>query len=245
MAVKLGANAVRAAANFLLLLGPLVAAGSAPPVGPPEPVAAAPPAPAASAGSAPPPVGLARTPEERAAELDQELAGSLAEFDGLLLGERNEIASQRTDGGLQGPEAGGGGKGSGQGKVGELGAGGDEQGARGEPGGNGEQGQEGKPGQQGEPGQPGQQAGKGEQGDKAEQGEQMGGGGDGADRSSTTRPAVPPDVGDGRDDDIVARQIREAAEKETDPELRDRLWQEYRDYKASLGKEGTGTGSRE
>jgi hypothetical protein len=38
-------------------------------------------------------------------------------------------------------------------------------------------------------------------------------------------------VPDGRDDDIVARQIREAAMKETDPELRDKLWEEYRKYK--------------
>lgn len=43
--------------------------------------------------------------------------------------------------------------------------------------------------------------------------------------------AVPPDVGDGSDDDIVARQIRRAAEAETDPELRKKLWDEYRKYK--------------
>jgi hypothetical protein len=35
----------------------------------------------------------------------------------------------------------------------------------------------------------------------------------------------------GYDDDIVARQIREAAEKETDPELKEKLWKEYEDYK--------------
>jgi hypothetical protein len=33
------------------------------------------------------------------------------------------------------------------------------------------------------------------------------------------------------DDDIVARQLREAAEKETDPELKEKLWKEYEDYK--------------
>jgi hypothetical protein len=42
---------------------------------------------------------------------------------------------------------------------------------------------------------------------------------------------VPTDVADGSDDDIVARQLREAAMKEKDPALRDKLWQEYRDYK--------------
>ena len=40
---------------------------------------------------------------------------------------------------------------------------------------------------------------------------------------------------DGSDDDIVARQLREAAEQEKNPALRERLWREYRDYKASSG----------
>lgn len=47
---------------------------------------------------------------------------------------------------------------------------------------------------------------------------------------------VPDDVGDGRNDDIVARQLREAAINEPDPELRERLWEEYRDYKSSIGR---------
>jgi len=33
------------------------------------------------------------------------------------------------------------------------------------------------------------------------------------------------------DDDIVARQLREAAVKETDPELKKKLWEEYEKYK--------------
>ena len=36
---------------------------------------------------------------------------------------------------------------------------------------------------------------------------------------------------DYEDDDIVARQLREAAENETDPELKEKLWKEYEDYK--------------
>jgi hypothetical protein len=42
---------------------------------------------------------------------------------------------------------------------------------------------------------------------------------------------VPADIPDGRDDDIVARQLREAAQMEQDPELREKLWDEYRKYK--------------
>ena len=49
--------------------------------------------------------------------------------------------------------------------------------------------------------------------------------------------APPPnDIPDGSDDDIVARQLREAAENETDPELREKLWDEYRKYKT--GEDG-------
>jgi hypothetical protein len=36
---------------------------------------------------------------------------------------------------------------------------------------------------------------------------------------------------DGGDDDIVARQLREAAEQETDPVLKEKLWKEYDTYK--------------
>jgi len=46
---------------------------------------------------------------------------------------------------------------------------------------------------------------------------------------------IPEDIPDGSDDDVVARQLREAAEKETDPELREKLWEEYRRYKAGTG----------
>jgi hypothetical protein len=35
----------------------------------------------------------------------------------------------------------------------------------------------------------------------------------------------------GSDDDVVARQLREAVEKETDPVLKEKLWAEYRKYK--------------
>jgi hypothetical protein len=38
---------------------------------------------------------------------------------------------------------------------------------------------------------------------------------------------------DAEDDDIVARQLREAAENETDPELKEKLWKEYEEYKKS------------
>lgn len=42
---------------------------------------------------------------------------------------------------------------------------------------------------------------------------------------------TPEDIPSGVDDDIVAKQLREAALAEEDPELRERLWDEYRAYK--------------
>lgn len=41
---------------------------------------------------------------------------------------------------------------------------------------------------------------------------------------------APPDIPDAKDDDVVARQLREAALVEVDPELREKLWDEYRRY---------------
>ncbi|HEY5646696.1 MAG TPA: hypothetical protein VIS76_12175 [Pseudomonadales bacterium] len=45
--------------------------------------------------------------------------------------------------------------------------------------------------------------------------------------------SVPQDIPDARDDDIIARQLREAAMNEPDPDLREKLWEEYRRYKGA------------
>jgi hypothetical protein len=42
---------------------------------------------------------------------------------------------------------------------------------------------------------------------------------------------IPDDIDDGQGDDIVLRQIRDAAMKERDPILREKLWDEYRRIK--------------
>lgn len=55
------------------------------------------------------------------------------------------------------------------------------------------------------------------------------GGSAAADNQGTIRPRS-----NSRGDDIVARQLREAAEKETDPELKEKLWKEYEDYRKGL-----------
>ena len=48
--------------------------------------------------------------------------------------------------------------------------------------------------------------------------------------SHPPRDDIPSDIPSGRDDDVVARQLREAAMTEPDPELREALWDEYRNY---------------
>lgn len=50
------------------------------------------------------------------------------------------------------------------------------------------------------------------------------------DRGAHSTPP-PADIPSGDDDDVVARQLREAAQQERDPVLRDKLWDEYRKYK--------------
>ncbi|MEX1031995.1 MAG: hypothetical protein WDZ30_01415 [Cellvibrionaceae bacterium] len=50
-------------------------------------------------------------------------------------------------------------------------------------------------------------------------------------RANDAAYAPPDDIPSGDDDDVVARQIREAAMYEDDPELREKLWEEYRKYK--------------
>ena len=84
----------------------------------------------------------------------------------------------------------------------------------------------------------------GEQAAGAQGGASGGGGGGGGGGSSAPRSdplegmsnseiekRTPDDIAVIMDDDIVAKQLREAALSEEDPELRERLWEEYRKYK--------------
>lgn len=48
---------------------------------------------------------------------------------------------------------------------------------------------------------------------------------------NTPKYPPPDDIPNGNDDDVVARQLREAAMREPDPAVREKLWDEYRKYK--------------
>jgi hypothetical protein len=54
--------------------------------------------------------------------------------------------------------------------------------------------------------------------------------------STAGNGAVAKEIPDGNDDDVVARRLRKAAEQETDPELKDKLWKEYVEYKKNTEK---------
>ncbi len=175
------------------------------------------------------PAGFDRgqTDAEKIALLDAELGNSLSEFDEKLLREQNELAeksraaSTGESGDNQEPGAGASAKaGEGQGEKTE----GEAKDGTGKK--NGESAAE-----------SGEKTGDSEQQaqDSADGNDSAGGndkvasaGSAGGDKTKTSAPA---DIPDGRDDDIVARQLREAAENEQDPELRDKLWEEYRNYK--------------
>jgi hypothetical protein len=143
-----------------------------------------------------------QTVDEQITALDAELFAGLGEFDEMLLREQERVRAAAP----MTDAAGGGGGGTGDGGTAEGTAG-----AEGAENGEGEYGTE-------------------SGGDNGASSSTGGGAGPGAQRQGG-RQGTPPDIPDGSDDDVVARQLREAAEKETDPELKKKLWEEYRKYK--------------
>jgi len=167
-----------------------------------------------SAGSAAGGGAGVMTASQRVAVLDGELGGAYGDFDGLILAERSRAQRRANEVGDDpaglydedsGQGSGGdGGSGSLPGVTGVQTAG--VSGVSGFPGGDGR----------------GPQAGG--------SGGSVGGvNGGPAGEQRETFP-VPDDIPPGGGDDVVARQIREAALREPDPELREALWDEYRRY---------------
>jgi hypothetical protein len=156
--------------------------------------------------------GAEQSRDERIASLDVELASGLADFDERLLREQERIkaAAPRS--------ASGGGMGSG---ANEGGRGGDGGGSARDDRMAGEI----------ETGDASSTNGTRSQAGGVGERSSTGAGGRPARTSRTGATRQPPGIPDGHDDDVVARQLREAAEKETDPELQKKLWEEYRKYK--------------
>jgi len=138
------------------------------------------------------------TAAERRAALDARLNEGFAEFDGMILGERERVQADADDAG-SGVMSGNGG-----------GGGGDREGS-----GNGPLIMASAP--QGSTG-----GGIMPAGNASREGEF-------SNTQQETFP-IPDDIPPGANDDVVGRQLREAAMKEPDPELREKLWDEYRAY---------------
>jgi len=161
---------------------------------------------AATASDQPPTKTAVLTEQEKEAALDKELRKLEADLDKLVLGQQEQARSAARRRDVSST-------GSGSGSAdGEPATGGTESGASG-----------GNPRQGGEQGQ-----------NKVNER----GAGPGAQKNARNQPAqesVPDNRNLGDDDDVVARQLREAAEAETDPVLKEKLWAEYKKYKASKG----------
>lgn len=164
------------------------------------------------------PTGYARSSAEQVAALDSKLQGLLGDFDEMLLTEQERVARQRH-------AAGGGGAAAARAGHGEAGQG---EGGRGEAHRAATAAASKRGGRQAET-RAGTQAGAGRQQDERRAEAAATGQG----RQGSALKNGSPRGGDRlrADDDIVARQLREAAEKEQDPELKEKLWQEYRKYK--------------
>ena len=190
--------------------------------------------------------GSAQTSAEQVGELEKLFADSLGEFDEKLLKEEEtQAARQPSDretgygyGGSQGQDSGG--KTAGTGQTSGQGSGSSQSTGSEGTADQGSQDKETK-GTQTAKGTGDSATGTGEEGtattgEGAGSGEGAGpsveGAGAGQSAGSGTQPGKQElETGD---DDIVARQLREAAEKETDPELKKKLWEEYRKYKEGV-----------
>jgi hypothetical protein len=178
-------------------------------------------------GATPPSAGSGEDPADRLKVLDRQFNESLAGFDEMLLKELRLIqaasakrmkglAEAAADAGRQAGEKGGGASSAEKGSTAETEGRGTEASGS-EKGGTGTE-------------QAKTSEGRGKPGGAAGAGQGAGGGGSGG------SGAPPGSYTPSADDDIVARQLREAAEKETDPELKAKLWKEYEEYKKSRAK---------
>ena len=164
----------------------------------------------------------------RSEQIGRRLDETFGTFDAAVRTAQADIAKERAAADGAGSGAGGGsGDEEASGEDGESGDGGDAGSGPAREGGLESTGAGGEGGADGSGGE----SGSGNAEDGAQSSSQQGGVGGGGAKGGKGPMSVPADIPDGKDDDIVARQIREAAMKETDPELREALWEEYRRYK--------------
>ncbi len=140
------------------------------------------------------------TSEEQAQKLEQKLDERFADFDRLLLREREFLNEKQK-----------------------------EQGEPQTSGGSGAAGGEGLDGLEGLDG-----IATGDSGSQENNSSTQHTAGQNSYPSDNTNINTPPDLANSKGDDVIARQLREAAQKEKDPVLREKLWDEYRKYKSGI-----------
>lgn len=187
-----------------------------------------------------------QTSEEQVRDLERLFSNSLEQFDDKLLKEEERLSTRQprdresdySKGGPQGQ--------AGEGQTSGTGQASGQDSGSGQP--SGSEGTAGQDGTTGETagtrtaeGTTSSPAGTGEEragasGQGADSGEGAGplAGGSGAGQSGGTSSEPGKVALDTSDDDVVARQLREAAENEKDPELKKKLWEEYRKYKEGV-----------
>jgi hypothetical protein len=166
----------------------------------------------------------AQTEAEVVAARNAKMDESLGQFDEVIRNEREQIARERdAQAQAAGGEGAGDANGDGSGNADSGNADGTGSGSEQSGGSAGEE----KTGEK----KPGEEAR--DSGDMKS--DRQAGGGTGGTTGQGQGPAAQ-NIPDGSDDDIIARQIREAAEKETDPELKEKLWKEYIEYKKNAQK---------
>ena len=184
--------------------------------------------------------GPIQTSDEQVEELERLLADSLEQFDEKLLKEEERMATRQPKDRETGYGHGGSqGQGSGEGIAGTGETSGQGSGNGQSAGSDGNAGQDSQDGEtdgtRTAQGTGGSATGTGDESTATTgKGEGTSGAGSGSGHStgSSSQPGkVALEAGD---DDVVARQLREAAEKETDPELKKKLWEEYRKYKEGV-----------
>jgi hypothetical protein len=161
-------------------------------------------------------MGRAQTPDERRSAIDRRLDDSLGTFDKEIRKEQDKNAHERDARNA----ANAAGAGSGQTEGADSKKDGDAAGTAGTEG----------PGKSDRQARPGDL--KSDKDRKGNGGGESGAGNSGGKGEGTGAPGSAGNpIPDGSDDDVVARRLRKAAEAETDPELKEKLWKEYVEYK--------------
>lgn len=175
-----------------------------------------------------------KTGTEQINELEDEFMASLGNFDEMLLKEEEEISqtsrkksSSSSASGQSNSDSQGGKQSAGSGKESSGGENNSSNGNNSGSSGMGEQSESGKQSQQNGKQTTGKKYGGSGSG-KGQAHKQSGYGNKTSERERRKLDEI--------DDDIVARQLKEAAEKENDPQLKEKLWEEYYRYKKGLNK---------